>query len=294
MIVAVTGAAGFLGLPLCRHLAARGHAVRALVRDPRGFVAANPGMAAARCELPDVLDASVLAGADVLIHAAWATKETDPGRARRVNDEGTRRVLAAARQAGIGRAVFVSTVSATADAPSVYGRSKFAAEALFDPSRDAIVRPGLILAAQGAGLFQQLIGAARALHVVPLFGGGHQPLQTIHVDDVCEGIVRVVEQGVTGGVNLAEPDPMALGAFLREATRLMGIRCAFVPVPFGPALAGLRVAERLRIPLPLRSESLLGMQGLRRVPVADDLARLGLRVRPARESLAAIAAATRP
>ena len=35
--VAVTGASGFLGRALCRHLAARGIEVRPLVRDPAGF-----------------------------------------------------------------------------------------------------------------------------------------------------------------------------------------------------------------------------------------------------------------
>ena len=53
----------------------------------------------------------------------------------------------------------------------------------------------------------------------------------------------------------------------------------------GPVLAGLRAVEALGIPLPLRSESLLGLRGLRSVAVADDLARLEFEVRPAEESL---------
>jgi hypothetical protein len=59
-----------------------------------------------------------------------------------------------------------------------------------------------------------------------------------------------------------------------------------VPLPFGPVLAVLRVVEALRLPFPLRSESLLGLKGLQQLPVDADLARLGLRVRTARESLA--------
>ena len=46
--------------------------------------------------------------------------------------------------------------------------------------------------------------------------------------------------------------------------------------------------ERLGIPFPLRSESLLGIKALRRVPVTDDLRRLDLRPRSADESLAAL------
>jgi NADH dehydrogenase len=283
--VAVTGAAGYLGRPLCERLVGAGFAVRALVRDPGAF--AMPGVQAMRCDLPDVLDADALTGADVLVHAAYATRETDVDRARRVNEDGTRRVLDAARAAG-ARTVFVSTIDARPDAPSYYARSKHALEALLSPERDLVLRPGFILAAEGRGRFQELVGAMRSTHVVPLFGGGHQPLQTVHVDDVGEALVRALERDVTGAVNVAEREPVSLGAFLRMTAARAGIRVLFVPVPFGPILAALRVVERLRLPFPLRSESLLGMRGLRVVPVAADLARLDLRVRPAAESLAAI------
>jgi nucleoside-diphosphate-sugar epimerase len=283
--VAVTGAAGYLGRPLCARLVREGHAVRALVRDPSSF--AMPGVQAVRCELPDGIDAEALAGADVLVHAAYATRETDVDRARRVNEDGTRRLLAAARAAG-ARTVFVSTIDARPDAPSYYARSKHTLEALLSPDRDLVLRPGFILAPEGRGRFQELVGAMRSTHVVPLFGGGHQPLQTVHVDDVGEALVRALARGITGAVNVAEPEPVSLGAFLRMTAARAGIRCLFVPLPFGPILAGLRVVESLRLPFPLRAESLLGMRGLRVVPVAADLARLDLRVRPAAESLAAI------
>jgi hypothetical protein len=65
-------------------------------------------------------------------------------------------------------------------------------------------------------------------------------------------------------------------------------RCLFVPLPFAPALTAVRMIERLGWPAPLRSESLLGMKGLRAAPVEGDLARLGVRVRGVEESLAAI------
>jgi hypothetical protein len=46
------------------------------------------------------------------------------------------------------------------------------------------------------------------------------------------------------------------------------------------------------VAFPLRSESLLGMQGMQRVAVADSLARLGMDLRSAAESLRAIEAAS--
>ena len=286
MIVAVTGASGSLGRQLVSHLARRGWTVRALVRDPAAFGRLRPGIPAARCDLPDALDTAALAGADALVHAAYPTRLTDVAEIQRVNEEGTRRVLGAARAAGVARVVFVSSIAAGPDAPSYYARSKHALEALFDPARDAVVRPGLILAREGEGLFQQMRDAMRRTHALPLFGGGTQPLQTVHVDDVCEAIARVLERRLGGAFNVAEPEPVTFAEFLRMVARGLGIRCLLLPLPFGPVLAAVRMLEARRIPFPLRSESLLGIRALRKVPVADDLRRLGLRVRPAAESLA--------
>jgi nucleoside-diphosphate-sugar epimerase len=158
-------------------------------------------------------------------------------------------------------------------------------ERLFDGPADLVLRPGLVLGPDGQGLFQQLLGAAERLHVVPLFAGGRQPLQTVHIDDLSAATVAAVERGLTGTVAVAEPEPITMAEFLRTMVRLRGVRCVFVPLPFAPMLAALRAAERTGIALPLRSESLLGLAGMQRVDVAADLARLGVSVRPAAGSL---------
>jgi nucleoside-diphosphate-sugar epimerase len=285
--VAITGASGFLGGALCRACAERGWVVRALVRDPTRFPALG-GVTPLRLDLPDGIEDDSLAGADVLVHCAYATRESDLDRARRVNEEGTRRLLEATRRGGGGGGggpYNTPPAPAPPPAPSYYARSKHALERLFDPARDAVVRPGLIVGPDGHGLFQQLLDNMRRLRVVPLFGGGVQPLQTVYVDDVCEAIVRIVERGLTGVFNVAEPEPPTLRAFLTEMADRLRLRVRFVPLPFGPVLAAVRGMEALHVPFPLRSESLLGLQGLRRVAVADDLARLEMRVRPAADSL---------
>jgi nucleoside-diphosphate-sugar epimerase len=283
--VVITGASGMLGRHLCAGLARGGWEIRALVRDPAAFAARVPGVRAGRCVLPQVIDESLLAGAAAVVHAAYATRVSDLAEARRVNEDGTRLVLDAARRAGVARVVFVSTVAAHAGAPSYYARSKHALEGLLDPARDLIIRPGLILAREGQGLFQQMRDMTQRLRVVPLFGGGRQPLQTVHVEDVCEAVARALERGLTGALNIAEPAPPTFAAFMRMLSDRLGVRCLYVRLPFGPVLAGVRVVEALGLPSPLKSESLLGLQGLRQVPVEGDLRRLALVVRSARESL---------
>src|SRR5207245_151645 len=172
-------------------------------------------------------------------------------RARRVNEDGTRRLLEASRRARVPRFVFVSTVAAHPEAPNYYARSKYALESLCDPGRDLVVRPGLVLAREGHGIFHLMRDLARR-----------------------------------GAVNVAEPAPLSLAAFLRAMVARLGVRCLFLPLPLAPVLAALRATEKLRVPLPVRSESLLAIKGLRQVPVAEDLRRLDLCVRSAEESLA--------
>ena len=72
---------------------------------------------------------------------------------------------------------------------------------------------------------------------------------------------------------------------MRSSLRGGSPMCVFVPLPFRPVLAALRTAERAGVSLPLRSESLLGLAGMHRVAMDDDLARLRVRIRPAEESL---------
>ena len=256
----MTGASGLLGRHLCSDLSRRGWRVRALVRDPASCPPLPRGTRVGRCDLPDVLDEGLLEGLDVLVHGAWATRMADTAKARIVNEDGTRRILAAARSAGVGRFVFISSIAAGADAPSYYGRSKHAVEGLLDPERDLIVRPGLVLARQGQGLFQQMRDIMSRIHVMPLFGGGRQPLQTVHVDDLCEAVARALELDLTGALNVAEPDPAPLASFLRLLADRLGVRCLFLPLPFTPVLAGIRAFEALRVPFPLSSESLLGLK----------------------------------
>src|ERR671937_1147536 len=109
MLWAITGGAGFLGLHLARRLLADGHEVRTLdlaalddpqlegdVEELRGDVRDAP--AAAR----------LVAGADVLVHAAAALPILASREAiRSVNVDGTAVTMAAALEAAVGRTIVI-------------------------------------------------------------------------------------------------------------------------------------------------------------------------------------------
>ncbi len=107
----VTGASGFLGWHVARLLIERGHRVRALVRPSSKIreLEAEPVTG-------DLRDAAsigrAVAGCGLVFHVAadyrlWAADESELYRS---NVDGTRNVFEAARNAGVERLVYTSTV----------------------------------------------------------------------------------------------------------------------------------------------------------------------------------------
>jgi dihydroflavonol-4-reductase len=116
---AITGASGHIGSALARELLAQGHGVRALVhRDARGLEGLSLETIAGDLSSGESLRRA-FSGIDVVFHAAGLISISGSG-ARRllgVNVEGTRRVVAACRAAGVRRLVHFSSVEALSAEP---------------------------------------------------------------------------------------------------------------------------------------------------------------------------------
>src|SRR4051812_25250633 len=125
--ILVTGATGFIGARLTTAALERGHSVRTLTRrdwSSQPWVPANQRFFGS---LPSQLPASLCEGIDLVVHCA-ADVASEGRRAVAVNVEGTRRLAELAREAGVATFVLLSCQWARRDAPSAYGRTRYAAE----------------------------------------------------------------------------------------------------------------------------------------------------------------------
>ena len=126
MKVLVTGGTGFLGRHVVRELVSAGHEVRALVRN-ESYSLQREG---ADQRVGDVLDPAALRAAcadqEAVVHlAGLVDHKGEPSRLYEVHVEGTRNVVNAAADAGVGRLVHMSSsgTSAVSSEPDIFDES---------------------------------------------------------------------------------------------------------------------------------------------------------------------------
>jgi len=243
----VTGGSGFIGGRLITRLAGAGWRVRALARsDEAAAKVAALGAEPVRGGLEDrdALRAGA-EGADVVFHAAAHLGEWgDRSEFERVNVEGTRNALDAAREAGVRRFVHVGTeaallagqplVNVNEDAPlrpdsrAAYSATKAMAEqAVRDANRDGletvVVRPRLVWGAGDTTILPALVSAVQKKRFSWIGGGAHRT-STTHVDNVIEGLVLGAERGRPGGVFfVTDGEPVVFREFVTELLGTQGV-----------------------------------------------------------------------
>jgi nucleoside-diphosphate-sugar epimerase len=245
----LTGASGFVGSRIANELRKEA-AVRELGRHSQY-----------RFALGKPLDRAVLQGVDVLVHCAWDFTPKSWAEVKRVDVEGSLALFDAARDAGVGRIIYISSMSAFEDTKSNYGRAKLAIEKQASKHHPevVIVRPGLVYDRQSGGIVGAMRSVMGKLPLVPLIGGG-QKFYMCHAEDLAKA-VRELSTGPVPNhpVMAAEPVPRTFKQILTTMAAADGRKPAFLPVPHQVAYAGLRAAEALRVPLKLRSDSIIGL-----------------------------------
>jgi dihydroflavonol-4-reductase len=260
MTTLLTGATGLVGANLAHLLCSQGEKPRLLVRERSD----RRGLKGLQCEeVPgDILDAASLRtamrGVTHLYHAA-GTVRFDPFSREdlsRINTQGTRNVLQAARDAGVQRLVLVSSVAAvghgTLDRPAdestpynyagdnPYHHSKREAEQMALASSDARLEvlagnPGYVVGPYDVrpSSGELLLYVARGM--VPAYPSGG--INVVNAGDVAEGLRLIMEKGEPGSRYILGGENLTYREFLTTIAEEAGVKPPFLPMP-GLALAG--------------------------------------------------------
>jgi uncharacterized protein YbjT (DUF2867 family) len=197
--VLITGASGTLGSAVLPRLTNEGYDVRPMSRRTR------PGWVAADLATGAGLDRAVR-GVDAIVHLATSATKT-----RETDVEGTRRLLAAARTAGVLHVLYIS-INGVDRVPLGYYRAKIATE--------NVVRAGgapftIMRAAQFPSLIDTILTAASRLG--PVIVDRSFVLQPAHTDDVADRIADLLAAGPSGDVlEFAGPEVLSLDELARQ------------------------------------------------------------------------------
>ena len=254
--VLVTGASGFLGWHVARGLLGRGYSVRALVREGSHISELD-----VECVTGDLRDAVSLeravAGCGVVFHVAadyrlWAK---DPRELYRSNVDGTRNLLQAAKNAGVERVVYTSTVGvigipdhgigneettvSLADMAGDYKRSKFLAEqvALEFASGGLPV----VVVNPTAPVGDHDVKPTPTGQTILDFLDGKMPafidtgLNIVDASDIAEGHFLACERGRAGERYILGSENLTLAQIFQSLAKLTGAKAPRMRLPYAVA-----------------------------------------------------------
>lgn len=273
--IAVLGGSGFIGTRLCRRLGAAGRAFTILDTVPSRAFPASTRIADVRAL--DELRAAVPEGAAIVNLAAEHRDDVRPrSRYDEVNVGGARNTCAVARERGVRRIVFTSSVAVYGFAPvgtdesgairpfNDYGRTKHAAEEIFRawqaeaPGERALVilRPTVVFGEQNRGNVYNLLRQIASGRFV-MVGDGENRKSMAYVENVAALLERALDFGP--GVHLYnyvdKPD-FTMNELVRTVKRMLGGSGEIGPrVPYalgylvGLGFDGLAAVSGRRFPL---------------------------------------------
>lgn len=268
MRIFLTGATGYIGKALCLRLRAAGHELRALVRaTSRTETLTGIGVATFVGDLADRASMREgMSGADWVVHAAAELDlEAAAGRMERANVEGSENVASLAAKLGVPRFLSISSIArwggspddgtpATEQTPqrlplpTRYSRTKAAGEEAIRAwaKRGLAVNtvfPSLVYGPPGKKSGSNALLRQLYLGRFPAMIGADRKSSWIFLDDLVEGLVRVLDRSAPGRDYLMTGDVATTREIAGRVAALGGAPVPRLELPLGVARLGLRLAR---------------------------------------------------
>ena len=271
----ISGGTSLLGQELLRLLALSGdHNVRCFVR-PTSLVEWLGDAELAYGDLGDEDSlARALSGVDIFIHVAGI--------------EYTPQVIPAMRRADVGRLVVIGSTSVHSAYEHRSGWRKKMEELVRESElRWTIVRPAMIYGSELDKNIHKLLRFLNRSPVFPIFGSGENLWQPVYHEDLARGVLAALEnQGaVYQSYDLPGAEPLAYLDLVRTAAASLGREPRIVHIPLEPVRRVLRLAEAIKIPLPVKSEQVMRLREDKAYPYDKAREELAYNPRPFQEGV---------
>ena len=235
MKIAVTGAFSYSGKYITRRLLERGEEVITLTGHPNrpdpfgGRVKAYP------LDFDEAGMACSLQGVEVLVNTYWVRFDKDQNTQPRAV-ENTRKLVNAARTAGVRRIVHISITNPSAESHLPYFWGKAANEkAVIDSGLSyAILRPTVLVGDEDI-LINNIAYLLRRIPFMLLPGDGSYKLQPVYVDDVAALAAEAVYSRDDYIVDAVGPDIFTFKEMVQLIGEKIGVKRPLIPFP--PRLA---------------------------------------------------------
>jgi uncharacterized protein YbjT (DUF2867 family) len=274
--VLVTGATGYIGGRLAPALVERGHRVRAMVRDP-GRLAGRAWADHLEVVRGDALKPETLhpALADIdvayyLIHSMLDTRDYSDR-----DVDAARAFGAAAREAGVGRIVYLGGLGDPESALSEHLRSRQRTGAALREAGVPVTEfRAAVVVGSGSASFEMIRYLTERLPVMVCPRWVYTRVQPIAVRDVLAYLAAAVEVEASGGrtIEIGGADVLTYGDMMLGYAAARGLRRVLVPVPvLTPRLSAYWVHWVTPIPASIAHPLIRGLEN--EVIVRDTIAR---------------------
>ncbi len=237
-----------------------GHETRALVRS-----SARASDLPAQPVEGDMTNASSLRravdGMDVVVHLV-AIRQGRREQFERIMEQGTRDLIAAAKDAGVKRFVLMSALGTDESTKDLvpYYHAKWEMEQTVEASgiEHVILRPSFVFGRDG-GILPTFRTLARVAPATPVIGSGTQKIQPIWIDDVAAYFAAAVDKPEAAGktFELGGPDAVSWNEFWQRLRAALGIRRRpTLHVPTSLMRVNAMLTERLPGNIPLTRDLL--------------------------------------
>lgn len=252
----VTGAGGYVGGVIVKHLRREGHEVYEFKRS--SVWQEDPFWVP--YDLSHELRQEDFVKLDGLVHCAYDFRPSNWKEIYRVNVEGSLRLFNAAREAGVKKVIFISSMSAFDGVKSMYGKAKLELEREAALNHFQVLRPGLVFGAKPGGMVGGLLKMVNASKCVPLIHGGKQIFYLTHEEDLFKLVYSCLftnKPSTSRPILAAHSQGFTFKSILGVLARYQNKQISFISIPWQPAFWALKTAELFRFPIGFRSDSLI-------------------------------------